>query len=260
MNENPSRPVSTVELAFEILEYLREEGGATIDDVAKRFDVARSTSHRHLRTLAATEWATRSNGEYSASLRFLDVGVDVRSQHPMYRHAKDRVDELAEDTGEKAWCIVEEHGKGIHLYGATGESPVKTYARIGQQTYLHQHAAGKAILAFRPCQEVETIVNEHGLPAITEETITDRDALFEELERVRERGFALNRGESVRGLSAAGAPVTDTSGYAIGAISISGPTHRVEGDTLESEYPELLLEVTNEIEINVNYRDESPTG
>jgi len=250
------RPVKTTQTAAAIVDFLKRESGATLSELSEHLDVARSTAHRHLRTLIEEEWVRHeeSTGEYRVSLNLFHIGTTVREEHPVYEFAKDRVDELANRTNERAWCIVEDGGRGIHLYGAS-DSPVETYARVGARTYLHQHAAGKSILAFRPRNEVDSIVDEHGLPAITEKTVTERTALFEELDEIEERGYALNREESFRGLHAVGVPICDDAGEAVGAVSISGPANRLDGEVLESELPEILLEVTNEIEINMSYAD-----
>lgn len=256
MTPSPSqpRPVKTAQTALAIVEYLKQSDGATTTSVADHLDMARSTAHRHLQTLHEEGWVTRSDpdGTYQVSLNVFHVGASVREEHPVYQYSKERVEELADRTGEKAWCIVEEGGRGIHLYGASN-SPVTTYARVGTRTHLHQHAAGKSILAFRPREEVRAILDEHGLPAITDETLTTADSLFEELDEIESRGFAVNREESFHGLHAVGVPVCDDSGYALGALSISGPAHRLKGDVLVAELPEILLEVANEIEINMSY-------
>lgn len=247
------RPVTTTQTAVSIIEFLKRTGPATVSTVAEHLDVARSTAHRHLTTLLNEEWVAKddSNGTYRVSLNVFHIGASVRKENLLYQFAEDRVDELGDKTGERVWCIVEEGGRGVHLYGASN-SVVNTYAHVGARTYLHQHAAGKSILAFRPREEVSSIVARHGLKAITDNTITDKETLFEELEQIAERGYAVNREESFRGLHAVGVPVCDDDGYALGAISISGPAHRLKGDLLESELPETLLGVANEIEINIS--------
>lgn len=250
------RPVKTTQTTVSIIHFLKQKNGATLSELAKYLDVARSTAHRHLRTLIEERWVRHeeSTGEYHVSLNLFHIGTMVREEHPVYEFAKGRVDELANQTGERVWCIVEEGGRGIHLYGASNSS-VKTYARVGTRTYLHQHAAGKSILAFRSRNQVDSIIDEHGLPAITEETVTDKEVLYNELDKIEDRGYALNKEESFRGLHAVGAPICDDSGNSVGAISISGPANRLNGQVLKSELPEVLLGVTNEIEINMSYAD-----
>lgn len=255
--DGPERPVKTVENAFDIVTTLRQQGEMSVTDLATELGMAKSTVHRHLETLVDGGWVARTEHSYRVGLRFLDVGIATRNADPVYQYTRDRIDELSEQTGEKVWCVVEQNGQGVHLYGALGKNSVQTYARVGQRTYLHQHAAGKAILAHRPREEVEAIVERHGLPPITDETITDPAVLFEELERIRERGYSTNLEESVAGLHAVGTAITDQDGYALGSISVSGPATRLTVDVLETQIAETLLEVVNEIEINMEYAGQS---
>jgi DNA-binding IclR family transcriptional regulator len=128
-----------------------------------------------------------------------------------------------------------------------------TSSEIGNRRPLHQLAAGKAILAALPTEEVDRIVDRRGLPSRTDNTITDEERLREELERVRERGYAFNRSESIEGLNAVGACFRDEEGWPLGALSISGPANRLTGSLFEDELPNRLLGAINEVEINLKY-------
>jgi DNA-binding IclR family transcriptional regulator len=250
-SESGHRPVETVDTAFDILAALKRADGAGITDTATELDLAKSTVYRHVKTLERRGLLVREEDTYRLSAWFLDYGVYVRNRHPLFDVVRPKVDELADETDEKVWCVIEERGIGVHLYGAQGRRSVKTYARIGKRTPLHQFAAGKAILANLPDERVDAALAEHGLEAKTPSTITDRDELEGELETIHERGYALNRGESVRGVRAVGAPVRDESGVAIGAISVAGPANRLRGETITDDLPALLLGAANEVEVNL---------
>ncbi len=245
------RPVETVERAVDVVDYLKRQGPATMADLAEEFDCAKSTVHRHVRTLEANSLVVRDEEGYRLGVRFLDYGVVAREKYTLFEEAKPKVDELAAETEEKIWCTVEEHGRSVHIYGARGKHSVRTHARVGHRNYLHQHAAGKAILANLPDGRVDEIIETHGLPARTPHTITDPDELRADLAEIRERGYAFNFEESVEALHAVGTPITDEDDVAIGAISISGPANRLEGSLLREELPSLLLGTVNEITINL---------
>lgn len=250
-SESQHRPVETVETAFDIVDVLKRNDGAGITDIADELGLAKSTVHRHVKTLESRGLLVREGDVYRISTWFLDYGIHVRNRHRLYDVARPKVDELAAETNEKVWCVIEEHGMGVHIYGAEGRHSVKTHARIGQRTYLHQFAAGKAILAHLPDDRIESILEDYGLAAQTDQTITERDALHDQLATIRDRGYAFNREESVTGVHAVGAPIRNESGTAIGAISVAGPANRLRGDLMTEELPSLLLGATNEVEINL---------
>ncbi len=243
--------METVERAVAILSYIKRNGPTGIGELAEELECAKSTVHRHCRTLETASVLVREGDAYRLGVRFLDFGIVARNRYTLFQEAKPKVDELAEETEEKIWCAVEEHGRSYQIYGARGKRSVRTDARVGFRNYLHQHAAGKAIMAHLPEARVDEIIEAYGLPARTPHTITDEATLREELAAVRERGHAFNFEESVEGLHAVGAPITDADGIALGAISISGPANRIAGDRLREDLPSLLAGVVNEISINL---------
>ncbi len=189
MPTTPSRPVKTVETANKILTEIKKRDEVTLAELAGALDPSRSTIHRHLHTLEDLDLVTVDNGRYRIGLRMLDFGLHSRRQCDLYHVAVPKVDELAKETNEKVWCVTEEHGRSIHLYGASGRHSVQTNAREGQFGYLHQLAAGKAILSTFSRERVSEIVRKYGLPPQTGETIIDQEQLFEELDQIAERGM-----------------------------------------------------------------------
>ncbi|WP_435320686.1 IclR family transcriptional regulator [Haloarchaeobius sp. TZWSO28] len=252
-----NRTVTTTESSIRILESLKAQPRQTLADLTETLDIARSTIHRHLLTLEANDLVVRdeSDGTFSLGLRFLDFGHRSREHVEFFDVGRKYVDRLAEETGEKVWLIAKEGDFSVHLYKAHGENPLETSAKVGQRRYLHQLAAGKSILAYLPDEELEAIIERRGLDETTENTITSPDELREELEAIRERGYAFNIGESITGLNAIGAPIRDEDGYPIGAISISGPANRVKDSLLEDELPDKLLAALDEIHISLRYSD-----
>ncbi|WP_246998181.1 IclR family transcriptional regulator [Halosolutus gelatinilyticus] len=247
------RPVATTESSLRILEHLKRSPGRTLDELTDELDLARSTIHRHLRTLEDNDLLVREDGRFSLALRFLDFGISARNRVPFFEVGRRQVDRLAAQTGEKVWLVAKEGDFSVHLYKASGDSPLRTSARVGQRRYLHQLAAGKAILAHLDEAELRTILDRQGLVEMTDRTITDEDALRDELKAVRDRGYAFNISESIEGLNAVGAPIRDEDGAPIGGISISGPANRVKGDYLRNELPDKLLAAIDEIHITLRY-------
>lgn len=246
-----AKRAKTVETSFHILEYLKENDGATLDGITAEFDKAKSTIHRHLYTLECLEYVTKENGEYYPSLRFLDFGEYTRDRKAIYALAKEKVEALAAETDEKAQLIVEEHGKGVIIHRAAGSNAVQTDPGVGRRADLHTTAAGKAILAFLPRDRVKSIIERHGLPARTDASITTAEELFEQLEAIRETGYSTNEEESTKGLHAVGVPIRGPDDRAIGALSISGPSRRLNGEFFRDDIASLLLGTANELELNV---------
>jgi DNA-binding IclR family transcriptional regulator len=254
MNEvTDSDSVQAVVTAFEVVEAVRGLDGARLTEVADELEMPKSTVHRYLVTLERLEYLTKRGDVYDISHRFLDLGEYTRTRKEEYELVKATVEELAEKTEERAQFILEEHGMGVYLHRETGEHAVRTDSRIGKRIHMHSTAAGKAMLAFMPEQRVDEILDRRGLPEMTENTITDRDRLFADLERTRDRGYSVAKEENTERLWAFGVPVMSSTDRVLGSISISGPTHRLARDGEEQEIADLLRGTVNELELNIAY-------
>lgn len=245
------RTIKSDEKLFDIVEFIRENNEAGVTEIAESVGMAKSTVHGHLTALQRRGYVVKEDGRYRLGLEFLSHGKYVQNSYKLNSIAPKKVNQLAEETGERAWCIVEENGLGYYLTGAEGEHPVNPPVGVGDGVHLHSLAAGKAILANFPQSRVEEIIERHGLPGQTQNTITEKEELFAELDNVRERGYAINDGESLPGLYAIGAPIVDKSGEVRGALTISGPTNRIRREEIRGELVDLLLGATNELEINL---------
>jgi DNA-binding IclR family transcriptional regulator len=248
----PKRPVETLLVAFEIIEYLKDQNGATLAELADEIDAAKSTVHRHLKTLEYGEYVIQEAGKFYPSLLFLNYGAYARERLLGYELATEKVDDLASETNERSQFIVEEHGKGIYIHTATGDHAVQVDARIGKQSYLHASAAGKAILANLHESRIEELIDSIPLPALTENTITDRESLYEEIETIREQGYSTDTSEIVDGVRALSVPITSPDDV-MGAITVGGPVNRMSGEWFNTELPELLLQSSNLIELNLTH-------
>jgi len=253
MSRDPKSVAKTTETSFAVVEAIRALDGATIEALSEHLELAPSTVHRHLTTLRKHSYVTRDGDEYHVGLQFLTLGGYAQRRVTAYPVIKEKVDALADETGERAQFIVEEHGWRVYLYTEVGQSSVQTGAHVGKRGVLHTSAAGKAILAALDRERVEEIVELRGLSAPGENSITDREALFDELERVRDRGYAFNRQETTAGVHAVGASVTDGSGEVVGALSVSGPANRLTGEAFSDDLPERILGAVNELELHIEH-------
>lgn len=118
---------------------------------------------------------------------------------------------------------------------------------------IHTTAVGKSYLAFLPTDERDALLDELELENRTENTLTDRAALTAELDAVRDRGYAFNDEERIAGMHAVGAPILSDDDRVLGAISVSGPTTRLNGSWYREEVPELVQQSARIIGLKATY-------
>lgn len=249
--DTQGRSIQSDERLFDIIEYIHSEGKVGVTGIAEEFDLSKSTVHGHLTALKRRGYAVKDGQKYRLGLEFLNYGKNIQSSYDIYNIAKEKVDYLAEETGERAWYMVEENGLAYYLIGAGGDHPVHLPVQMGQSAHLHTRAAGKSILAHLPEKRIEAIIDRHGIPAETENAITEKESLIAELDEIRDQGYAINNEESFSGVYAIAAPIVDDEDNVRGSLSISGPKNRLSTEQKEAELIDTILGATNEIEINL---------
>lgn len=245
--------INATETSLAVVEALHEDDGATISELAETLGVAKSTVYSHLCTLEDSGYVVKEGTTYHVGFKFLHHGEYVRARKPACRIAAESLADLAERTNEETDFTVANRGRVIRVvqdqvqHGQNAPSDRMT----GSYDYMHNTASGKAILARYSWDRVEAVLDEWGLPATTAATITDRDTLFETLEDIRQRGYAINDEESIEGLRCVSTAVTNAAGDIVGAFSVSGPTYRLRGETLDSEIPSILLDFASGFEASL---------
>lgn len=253
MGKTGEHIVRSSETSLDVINVLRSLDKPQIKDVANQLDISPSTALRHLNTLEKHGYVVKSSGQYHLGPTFLDIAGELRNRRIGFQLAENYVDKLVNETNERAQFMTREKGHRVILFRRTTEETIRAAARIGEKGLLHDTAGGKAMLATLPDQEIEHIIEEYGLPAQTDHTITDQEELFEEIKKIREQGFAINQQEATIGYNAVGSTVKNERDEVVGALSVSGPRNRMKGDRLHEEVPTLLTSVIEELELKIEF-------
>lgn len=250
-----TNPVGAVKQVSKILNILKVQQGATAAEISSQTELSSSSIHNYLETLREEELVIKNGGKFYVSLKFLEFGTISQKRYELLDEAKSEVDELAEETGEMVNVLVEEYGRGVHLYRKGGENALKYSEYIGYRSFLHNSAAGKCILAYQPRSRIREIIEDHGLEKTAANTITNLEELEEELDEVRANNVAFDDEESLNGCRCVAAPITNKADQKVlGAISVSGPKRRMQGERFREVLPEKVKDAANVIEVGISYR------
>ena len=239
-----SNMIGSVRMTFSLLGAVTERGGtAGVTELATAYDMPKSTVFKHLNTLAELGYLDREDGEYALGARLADLGQHSLARTDLYPAAKPEIERLAEITNETVGIAVESRGRVADLYWVSpNESPAGT---IGTSERPHCSAPGKAILSQCSNADIESIVAEFNLPAQTENTITDVEHLVNAVERVRERGVAIEREEQYEGVNSVAVPLADIPPNA--TVYVAGSAERLSSKRIEEDVPGILLSAASEI-------------
>jgi DNA-binding IclR family transcriptional regulator len=218
-NDGPAAsPLQTVDRALQVLDLF---GPAQADistvEVARELGIDRSIASRLLGALESRGYVTQdeTTQRYCLGLRALDLGAFYLQSHRLVAAASPHLELLASATSGTANVFLLDSGNAVRL----ASYPARPMTRL--RVPAHCTAAGKVLLAALDDTSLALHLQHFGLLAQTPRTVTTAEALRQELARVREQGYALEREENILGRGCIAAPVRDILGRTSGAISVS---------------------------------------
>jgi IclR family acetate operon transcriptional repressor len=225
----------SVSRSIEVIELLARRGPLGVRAVAQGLSLPLGSAHRLLQDLAVEHVVERNaSGDWEMSYRLLEiVGVQMeRVQLP--RLARPLLEQLASDTRETAFLAVPSRDEIVYLDKVQTDLQLQLNAELGTRRPMYCTGLGKAILAFLPQAQQEQILGASELRPFTPHTIVDPMLLRIELERTRERGYAIDREEIIPGVHCVAVPILNYTGHAVGALSIAGTTPKGDGERLDA--------------------------
>jgi DNA-binding IclR family transcriptional regulator len=231
----------------------------SIHDISSEVNLPKPTVHRILFTLRQFGIVSQDEmtKEYSLGFRLAELGQIMLEQIDLRKGAKPFLRQLAAQIEEVVHLVVLDEGKILYLDKVEKISDLKSLrmvSRIGMRSYAHSCAVGKVLLAFLPDSEVADIVNNRGLPRLTDKTVGSLDKLKELLADVKAQGFAIDDEENEVGVRCIAAPIKDGRGKVIAAISISGPAVRMTKERVHGELKNKVINTASEISKMLGYK------
>jgi DNA-binding IclR family transcriptional regulator len=220
---------SSVVRAFALLDLVAaaEPRGVTLAQLAEQVAMAKSSVLRYLATLEELEAVRRDGGgRFRLGLKLVELAGGLLENDDLRSVAEPLLHELAEVSGETVHLGVASGSEIVYIAKVESRQSVRLVSRIGARTPTHCSAMGKAYLA--ALDESGRASLTQSLPARTPHTITSREALEGELERIRAVGYSIDDEENELGVRCVGAAVVAASGAPLGAVSISGPAARLD--------------------------------
>ena len=230
------RKIQSVERALRLLELLAE-GDLRLNAISKTLDLNVSTCHHLLSTLMDNGYVAQSTRDRSYFLgnKISELSRSRMRQFNISEVAMNDLRALNEKTGETVHLAVMQGDELVTLAVLDSHHAVRVVSDTGAKSdAAHATATGKAILAWLPEQEIERIIERHGLMRFTDKTIIDRHELLENLRHVRRNGYSVDNEEYQPGVVCIGAAIRDHAGAVVGAFSCSMPGMRASRQHLRA--------------------------
>lgn len=246
----------TVVKALAVLELIaRSDQPRGVTELAAEVNLSKSNVHRLLNTLIKLDYVRQDaiDRKYCCTLKLWELANDIVSRLEARKVAAPFMRELGQLTGETVHLSVLEGTEVVYIDKIESiVHPVRAYTKIGGRAPAHCVATGKALLAHVSSEVLRQLFGS--LIRYTPLTITDPVRLETELKGIRDRGFAINRGEWRQHVCGVAAPVRDLSGQVVVAIGISGPADRMSDEYTFRVGP-MLRRVAEELSQALGYMD-----
>lgn len=231
-----AKGVQSVERAFLILELLgNADDHLGISELAEKGALPLATVHRLLTTLVGLGYVEQNpeNNKYTLGVRALQLRGAIIGQLNLGYQAMPIMKTLMNRVNETVHLAVLNEGEIVYIERVEGLRTQGMYTRIGKRAPAHCTALGKAMLAHLPQQcWYHDVVERRGLKRFSPTTITQWEQLSAELTAIRERGYAIDNGETGEPVRCVAAPIHDYTGQVVAAVSISGPQSQVTIDRI----------------------------
>jgi DNA-binding IclR family transcriptional regulator len=221
---------SAVGRAFDILEAIgRSASGLSNSDLSRTLKIPKSSASYILRTMEQRGYLRRdrSSGKYKLGFKFLILSRGALAGMDLKETALPVLRELTDRTSFTSNLAILDGHEVVYIEKAVAPGFIQMDTWVGRRLPAHATSVGKALLAFLPEKELETLLKGVSLERRTPKTIGAYSRLVRELEIVRRQGYSVDDEESSKGVCCIGAPVFGGFGRVEAAISVSGIKEQV---------------------------------
>jgi DNA-binding IclR family transcriptional regulator len=224
--------------------------------ISHELNLSSSTAYRLLSSLSSHRLIQleESTGNYRLGIACLELSYAYHSKNEVRRVAMPELEKLRDTTKETVHLAVLDEIEIIYLEKLEGLFAIGIMSsRVGKRAPAYCTGIGKALIAYEDSELIRIHFREGNLKIFTENTIADLDRLLEHLQKVRQRGYAVDVGEHESEVRCIAAPIFDQNGKAIAAISVSGPKKRMDPVERNEKLIEKTMETANTISAKLGY-------
>ncbi len=249
---------------MKILECLSRERSLGVTELANRMNeddgslrMNKSTVYRFLNSLKELGYVRQDpeTEQYSMTLKLFEIGTAVMDRLELWREAQPIVKQVAQATRETVHLASLEGDDLVYVgkIESTQTLRVSMISRVGRRAPTYCTGLGKTLLAHLTPDHVSEILAREKIVRFTDRTIIKRVDLDRELEAIRSKGYAIDNEEHEIGVRCVAAPVYDSAGGVIAAISISVPSVRLTDEDIP-RYAEVVMRAAREISRRLGHK------
>ncbi|WP_096188806.1 IclR family transcriptional regulator [Evansella halocellulosilytica] len=239
---NKKYTVPSVDKAIDVLMLLSENPNLSLNQVVETLGFSMSTCYNILNTLQNRGLVEKDSltARYSLGLTLMRLGMEIYEKIDIRIIAHPVMKDLVNKFGETSYLssIDKSTYEGVVLDKIESLKTVTVVRSIGSRVPLYASATGKSLLSGLSPAELEEYLQTVSFYKYTENTITQAEELKNELEKIKQQGYAITEDEMGDGASSVSVPINDYQGNVIAAMSVAGPI-----DRMKNLIPQIIPEV-----------------
>lgn len=220
-----STPLVTVDRALKLVFILAQSPPLSVEAIRRRLGLPLSSAYRYLASLKDEGIVRELPGaRYALGPRCVQLGASFQRSYEDAAPHDDVMSDLAQRTGETVALVAPLRASAVCVATVESSYPLRYTFQRGAVAPMLRGASAKSMLPYLPPERVEEMIAASG--DLNDE---EKEALREQIPRIRLDGYVVSVGEVDRGVWAVGAPVLRPDGALEGAISAIAPRFRVRG-------------------------------
>lgn len=235
--------------AFAIIEFLSKNGEQSILNLSEELNMNKSTVYRFLSTLCSLGYVQQNpaNKQYGLTFKFFRIGREKDMNQSLISQIRPFMEDLSGDTGESVHLAVLEGSKALYIDQVESGNAIRVNVEIGKSFPAYSVGVGKAMLAYMPEKEVRSLFEHEIFIKFTDKTISSLKELIEELQKIRNRGYAFDNEECMADLACIALPLF-SFGAPVAAVSLTFPRFRYkEGSPEEKKLVDKVVDSVKEM-------------
>lgn len=232
-------------------------------DLSQALNLPKPTVHRILATYCRFGYVMQDDvtKEYRLGFRLVELGQVVLNGIQLRKEAHPFLHQLATQVQETVHLTYLEGDEIVYVDKVekiNDPKGLRMASRVGMRNFAHSCAVGKMLLALLPDAQRDELLAKKGLPRMTKNTIVDPVRFKRHLLRVKKQGYAIDKEENEEGITCVAAPLRNSQGKVVAAISISAPSFRMSQTRIENELKVAVIETAFRISRKLGYRETHP--
>lgn len=260
-SKRPPYKVQVLDRAINILEFIgrQSSGEAALPELSSAMKLHKTTTHRIAQMLESRGLLRRGpeSNRYRLGLHLYDLGCHALDNVNIRDEARPVMTHVAFEVGETVHLALRDRAEVLYIERVEAQRSLTMGSKLGARNPVYCTALGKAMLAFSSEAEIDQILAGCRMEARTKNTITSILTLKRELERIRDRGYAIDDEEIEDGIRCISAPILNSENRAVAAMSISGPSSRITPGRFQL-IGKTMLKAAQELSIRIGHQPTAP--